>query len=56
MLLQENKTFDQLIATVASPGGTTEAGLKKLEADGVYKAIHAAVANAIRKAKELEES
>jgi len=54
-LLLYSKSFDDVIKTVASPGGTTEAGLKMLESRGVTAAIKEAVKNAIEKAKELEE-
>lgn len=39
--------------TVASPGGTTEAGLKMLEAKEANKAIHEAIRFAAAKAREL---
>jgi pyrroline-5-carboxylate reductase len=39
--------------TVASPGGTTEAGLKMLEEKKANKAIHEAVGFATQKAREL---
>lgn len=43
----------KIIETVASPGGTTEAGLKMLESKGANKAIHDAVRFAANKAREL---
>jgi len=47
-------TLEALIARVASPGGTTEAGLKALNAaDALDKAVGAAVAAALRRAREL---
>jgi pyrroline-5-carboxylate reductase len=39
--------------TVASPGGTTEAGLKMLESKNANKAIHEAIRFAASKAREL---
>jgi pyrroline-5-carboxylate reductase len=39
--------------TVASPGGTTEAGLKLLEDQKANKAIHEAIRFATAKAREL---
>lgn len=43
----------ELIDGVSSPGGTTVAALEALEAGGVRSAISAAVAAAVRRAKEL---
>lgn len=45
--------LDALIARVASPGGTTEAGLKAGAEAGLDAAVHAAVAAALRRAREL---
>lgn len=42
-----------LIARVASPGGTTEAGLKAAKDAGLDVAAHAAVSAALRRAREL---
>ncbi|MBI5223529.1 pyrroline-5-carboxylate reductase [Candidatus Micrarchaeota archaeon] len=46
-------TEDKIISTVASPGGTTEAGLKMLEEKGAKKAICDAIRFATEKAREL---
>lgn len=43
----------KIMETVSSPGGTTEAGLKMLEARAAHKAIHEAISHAITKAREL---
>lgn len=43
----------KVIDTVASPGGTTEAGLKMLEEKGVKKAIREAAGFSTQKAREL---
>lgn len=43
----------KIMETVASPGGTTEAGLKMLEEKAAHKAIHEAMRHAIIKAREL---
>jgi len=49
-----SETLDALIARVASPGGTTEAGLKALNADqALDQAVGAAVASALNRAREL---
>jgi len=55
-LLLAGKDFDDIIKTVASPGGTTEAGLNALHAEGVEPTIAKAVAEGIKKAKEMEKS
>lgn len=52
-LMLEGWTSKKIIETVASPGGTTEAGLKMLEEKKVHKAIHDAVGFATAKAREL---
>lgn len=54
-LMLAGKGPDDIIRTVASPGGTTEAGLKSLEEKGVKEALESAIAETIKKAKELEE-
>jgi pyrroline-5-carboxylate reductase len=43
----------KVMETVASPGGTTEAGLKMLEQKSANKAIHEAIRFATAKAREL---
>ena len=49
-----DETLEALIARVASPGGTTEAGLRALNAgDALDKAVGAAVAAALGRAREL---
>ncbi len=51
---QGNRTLEELIAEVASPGGTTEAGLKALNAStALDDAVQAAVAAALLRARQL---
>lgn len=45
--------LEQLIARIASPGGTTQAGLKAAEDAGLSAAAKAAVSAALRRAREL---
>ncbi|MFH1785475.1 MAG: pyrroline-5-carboxylate reductase [Candidatus Micrarchaeota archaeon] len=52
-LMKSGWSAQKIIETVASPGGTTEEGLKMLEEKGTSKAIHNAVKFATAKAKEL---
>jgi pyrroline-5-carboxylate reductase len=52
-LMRSGWSAQKIIETVASPGGTTEAGLKMLESKGANKAIHEAVRYAAHKAREL---
>lgn len=53
MLLETGETPDILRARVASPAGTTEAGLKVLEERGLRSAFADAVAAATRRSREL---
>lgn len=45
--------FDQLIKTVQSPGGTTEAAFKTLNINAIYKEWQKATAEAYRRAQEI---
>ena len=47
---------EELVGMVRSPGGTTEAGLKKLEERAVTEALKEAVHAAVKRAKELKQS
>ena len=51
--LQDGADLDALIARVASPGGTTQAGLKALVKAGMAEAAAAAVQAAVTRAREL---
>ncbi len=48
-----DKSLDDLIKTVASKGGTTEAALKTFEANGVGKFLAEGIKNAEKRAREL---
>ncbi|HII53924.1 TPA: pyrroline-5-carboxylate reductase [Candidatus Micrarchaeota archaeon] len=56
MMLKTDKSLDELIATVASPGGTTEQGLKHLNEMRVNGIIAETLERAIKKAKEIGKS
>jgi pyrroline-5-carboxylate reductase len=53
LLARESEGPEALRAAVTSPGGTTAAGLRELEAHGVRAAILDAVAAATRRSREL---
>lgn len=53
MALESKETFAELIKTVASPGGTTVEGLKKLDETKVRNGIMEAVRAAEKKATEI---
>jgi pyrroline-5-carboxylate reductase len=48
-----NKSFDELIKTVASKGGTTEAAIKVFEERGLHQAIVDGIVRAEERGKEL---
>lgn len=48
-----NKSFDELIKTVASKGGTTEAAISVFENENVHKAFVRGIVRAEQRAKEL---
>ena len=56
MMLKTDKSLDELIATVASPGGTTEQGLRYLDEKKVNGIIAETIERAIEKAKEIGKS
>ncbi|CAN5153693.1 pyrroline-5-carboxylate reductase [soil metagenome] len=49
----QSESLEALIGRVASPGGTTEAGLRALRQGGLDDAVAAAVITALRRAQEL---
>jgi pyrroline-5-carboxylate reductase len=53
LLARDESGPEELRAAVTSPGGTTAAGLRELEAHGVRAAILDAVAAATRRSREL---
>jgi pyrroline-5-carboxylate reductase len=56
LLFETGMDPEELMEMVRSPGGTTEAGLKKLEERVVTEAIKEAVHAAVKRAKELKQS
>ncbi len=55
MLQQSGMTADELIQMVASPNGTTVAGLQALDDARFDKAVYSAVSAAIQRAEELQK-
>jgi len=53
MLLEKGASPSELRAAVTSPGGTTQAAMKKLEASGVAEHVREAVMAAFRRGQEL---
>ncbi len=53
MLRESSQTADELISMVASPNGTTEAGLKALDDDGFDFAVKSAIDKAYSRSIEL---
>ena len=53
LLVREGITPGELCAAVASPGGTTEAGLKVMQAGGMEVLAEKAMSAAVNRAKEL---
>jgi pyrroline-5-carboxylate reductase len=56
LLLETGMDPEELVGMVRSPGGTTEAGLEKLEEMAVTVAFKEAVHAAVKRAKELKNS
>ena len=55
MMMQSDRTADELIKAVASPGGTTEAGLKTMDALDFDSAVSKIISAAVDRSKELSE-
>jgi pyrroline-5-carboxylate reductase len=53
LLVREGIKPSELCAAVASPGGTTEAGLKVMQAGGIEALAEKAMSAAVKRAKEL---
>jgi len=53
MMMETGRTPEELRNMVASPGGTTEAGLKAMEKAGFEEALQKGITAAITRAKEL---
>jgi len=53
LLVREGIKPSELCAAVASPGGTTEAGLKVMQAGGIEALAEKAMSAAVNRAKEL---
>ena len=55
MMLQSDRTADELIKAVASPGGTTEAGLKTMDTENFDNLISKVISAAVTRSKELSK-
>lgn len=53
MMLQSESTADELIKAVASPGGTTEAGLKTMDLEDFDFLVSKIISSAINRSEEL---
>ncbi|MBI5586878.1 MAG: pyrroline-5-carboxylate reductase [Deltaproteobacteria bacterium] len=53
LVLESPKTLDELVSMVASPNGTTVAGIKRLEEGGFKGVVAGAVEAAVKRAREL---
>jgi len=56
ILINSNKTIDDLIKSVASPGGTTEAALKKFKDLNLKEILFNALNSALNRSFEIEKS
>ena len=55
MMLESDRTADQLIKAVASPGGTTEAGLKTMDEGDFDGLVSKVISSAVNRSKELSK-
>ena len=55
MLMESDRTADELIKAVASPGGTTEAGLKTMDEENFDGLVSKIISSAITRSKELSK-
>jgi len=53
--IDEDTELDKLVQQVASPGGTTEAGLRVLEEEGLEIVVEKAISKAAERSRELTE-
>ena len=53
--VNQDTDLEELISQVASPGGTTEAGLTVLEQKNMKKILHETINEAARRSQELLE-
>lgn len=55
MMLESDSTADELIKAVASPGGTTEAGLKTMDSENFDGLVSKIISAAVDRSKELSK-
>ena len=55
MMLESDLNADELIKAVASPGGTTEAGLKTMDEQNFDSLVSKIISAAVNRSKELSE-
>lgn len=55
MMMESDRTADELIKAVASPGGTTEAGLKTMDNQDFDSLVSGIISAAVNRSKELSE-
>jgi len=55
MMLESDRSIDELIKAVASPGGTTEAGLKTMDSLDFDSSVAKTISAAVNRSKELSK-